>query len=68
MIIKETFYAVSCDRCNDMSQGDEYNFFIDENTALEESIENEYIEHQGKHYCPDCYTVDEDTDEITIKN
>jgi len=67
MIIKETFYAVECDRCKNISNGDEYNFFVDENTALEESVENEYVEYEGKHYCPDCYTIDENTDEIIIK-
>lgn len=68
MIKQETFYAVACDRCGEIHEGGDYSFFSDEDTAIEDAVADDWIEKEdSKHYCPGCYTQDEDTDEITIK-
>lgn len=68
MILKEIFYAVKCDRCGTINQETDNAFWNDESTAENQANDNEWLCNvPGKHYCPNCHTVNEDTDEITIK-
>jgi hypothetical protein len=30
-------------------------------------MENEWQELNNKHYCPNCYTINEETDEVVVK-
>jgi hypothetical protein len=66
MIIKETFYGVECDACGKLFEGYEYSFWSDENYALENATDSEWIKDDKKHYCPDCYSYD-DNDNLIIK-
>ena len=60
-------YTVECDNCKSVrGEGCEYSCWNDENYAVEEATDNEWIEDNGKHYCPDCYTLDSD-DNIVLK-
>lgn len=66
MIVKVEMYTVECDNCKKTRGEDsEYSCWNDENYALEEAIDHDWIDHEGKHYCPDCYKIDDD-DNITI--
>ena len=64
MIIAEVFYGVKCDRCGKVYDGADYGYYNDMDSALEYAKEDEWLEIGGKHYCPNCYVVDEDTEEV----
>lgn len=66
MIITEIFYGVKCDRCGEICESGDFQYWIDETQALENATDSEWIELKGKHYCPDCYEQDEETDEYNI--
>lgn len=63
-IIKEYFYNVQCDRCGKLANEELWK--SDEQYAKEEAEESSFVEIGGKHYCSDCYTIDDD-DRIVIK-
>lgn len=70
-IIKIDAYGVECDRCKKMYEDGftGISFWADENEAFNNAQENsDWTEVNGKHYCPNCFTVDEETGKITIKN
>lgn len=68
MIIEVTMYTVECDNCKTTSgQNAEYSCWNDDAYALEDAIDNEWVEHEGKHYCPNCHKVDEEGN-ITLVN
>lgn len=63
-IVKEYFYNIQCDRCGKLANEELWR--NDVGFAKEDADESEFIEVEGKHYCPDCYTID-DEDNIVIK-
>ena len=68
MAVKEvTMYTIECDNCNS-SLGDrsDYCAWTDEITAYDEADRQEWHFGDGKDYCPDCYTYDDD-DNLIIK-
>jgi len=67
MIITEIFYAVKCNRCDEVCDDTEHSFWVDENTAIENATDSEWIEQKGKHYCPNCCEFNEETEEQTPK-
>ena len=68
MITKEIFYGVKCNRCKeDFLDYNDHSFWIDENSAVEQAIESEWIEENNKHYCPNCYDYNEEEDKNIIK-
>lgn len=70
MIVDAIFYGIKCDRCGSIHEGGEgYTYMMDKSSILEDALENEWVENNGKHYCPNCYipSEDEDSEEITIK-
>jgi hypothetical protein len=64
MIITEVFYAVKCDRCGKVYDGADYGYYNDMDSSLEFAKEDDWVEIGGKHYCPNCYVIDEDTEEV----
>lgn len=66
MIVQEIFYGVKCDRCREIYEAGDYAYYSEKNSVIEDATDNDWIEQNGKHYCPDCYTLDEETDEIII--
>jgi hypothetical protein len=68
MIQTKKIYTIICDNCNsDFSQEDEYiNQYEDQELMQEIALDEEWIEIDKKHYCPQCYTIDE-YDDIQIK-
>ena len=69
MIKSVTMYSVVCDRCG-KSFIDEFNgivAWLDEGTAKEQAMENDWIEIDNKHYCPDCYEFDRELEDYVPK-
>lgn len=66
MIEQKIFYGLKCDRCGTMCEGGEFEYFDDESFAVENALESEWKEIGDKHYCPDCYEIDEETDEVKV--
>ncbi len=58
MIVKEIFYGIECDRCKELHNDGDHEFWFDEDSAVEYAIESDWIEKHGKHYCNDCYEID----------
>ncbi len=67
MIVREIFYGVRCNRCKEQFDDGEHSFWSDEDGAVENAMESEWIEKKGKHYCPNCYDYDEEKDEQKVK-
>lgn len=69
MIYEEIMYGVKCDRCYEIYEnGDGCTVSSDKHDMEEEACENDWQEIDGRHYCPDCYTRDEnDEDKIIVK-
>ena len=63
MIVSEIFYGVKCNRCGKQYEDGEHSFWSDEDNAIDNAMESEWIEEKGKHYCPECYEYNEEKDE-----
>lgn len=62
----ETSPTYICDCCGEkLESHDGFVCFI--GADIWDEIEHDWIEQDGKHYCPDCYTIDDD-DNIIIKS
>ena len=57
--LHEIFHAVRCDRCGETHEG-EYEYYTDEQGAWESAEGDDWIEVDGKHYCPCCYHEEND--------
>ena len=57
------FYGVKCDRCGEFHEG-EFTYFSDESEAVEQAESDDWRELNGKHYCPNCHSIDEEADEV----
>ena len=68
MIIADVFYAVKCDRCGKVYDGADYVYYNDMDSSLEYAKVDDWVEIGGKHYCPNCYVFDEDTEEVKKKH
>ena len=68
MIKEVRAYSLFCDNCNEIyiDNCNDYSIWLDESIAIEDAMSEDWIEHEGKHYCPDCYKFDIN-DKITIK-
>jgi hypothetical protein len=59
---------LSCDNCK--KDFEEYHngfsIFVDENSAHEHAANDNWYLDGDKHYCPDCYTLDDD-DKLILK-
>ena len=59
---------IKCDRCGEYFEFDGYeNWFRDEEDAVERVFDFNWTEINGKHYCPNCYEYNEETDEDEVK-
>lgn len=63
MIKAEILYTVQCDRCGEILKGDEYTYMTDSKSALQLANESEWITKWDKHYCPECYTINDNNEE-----
>jgi hypothetical protein len=66
MIQKVEMYTVICDNCKiDAAFEDEYSCWSEINFAVENAKDCDWIEEDDKHYCPKCYSYD-DEDNLVI--
>lgn len=67
MIVKEIFHGVKCNRCGEIyNDTEDHSYFHDESNAVECALDDDWIERNGKHYCPGCFITDEN-ETVTIK-
>lgn len=68
MYISQAFYGIKCDRCGDIHEDiDDIGYFSDPEGAWDSASDDGWIFKDGRHFCPACYTEDEEGN-ITIKN
>ena len=69
MIRKVTMYQAVCDGCGKAHVNEflGYCAWVDKSSAVEDAVDSEWTEIDGKLYCPDCYEYDEKTDEYKLK-
>lgn len=61
----ETMTTYICDCCGErLKDNSDFVGFI--GLDIWEEFDHDWIEHEGKHYCPNCYSIDDD-DNIVIK-
>lgn len=61
-------FTVICDNCGkDSNDGAEYSCFGDKQTAEYSAEDSNWLNDNGKHYCPDCYSYD-DEDKLVLKS
>jgi hypothetical protein len=66
MIKEVTMFTVVCDNCGkDCNDGQEYSCLNDKTYALDVAMESNWEKVDDSHYCPLCYSYDDD-DEIVI--
>ena len=66
MLKEVTMYTVVCDNCGaDSNEGGEYSCWTDGETAKEHAMNSEWIKEGNNHYCPNCFTYDDD-DKLVI--
>lgn len=63
MIVKENFYNVECDYCHELADVDVWS--VEEQTAKEKALDYDWRELGSKHYCPDCWELDDDENIVT---
>lgn len=70
MIRKVDMYQCVCDGCGKAYEDEDRGFcaWVDESYATDAAYEDDWTEIDGKHYCPDCYEYDEETDEYKPKS
>jgi len=70
MIQKVEMFTVVCDNCGEDAgcDNDSGSCWSDESAAKEQAIESEWIEHKGFHYCPKCWSYDEDDNIVLAIN
>ena len=68
MIRKIDGFMLTCDNCHEsyIESYSNYCVWLEESFAIESAIDDDWIEHEGKHYCPSCYEIDND-DNVIIK-
>lgn len=68
MIKPVTMYSMVCDRCGKTLVYDDYiTAWTDECSTREVAQDSEWMNIDGKDYCPDCYEYDEDIDDYKPK-
>lgn len=66
-IKKEQCIIITCDCCGELLEHNGYSLFVDENDANSSAECADWIEDNGKYYCPSCYKIDDD-DNIIIES
>jgi hypothetical protein len=67
MIKEVKMYTVICNNCgSDVCEDAEYSCWNEISFAENIAMEDDWIKEGDKHYCPDCFTYDDD-DNLVIK-
>ena len=67
MVKEVTYYDIICDQCGKSLTEESGDCYPDTDSALMVAEQSEWLEIGSKHYCPDCYELDEVTDEYVPK-
>jgi len=69
MIVEKIFYQVNCDSCGHIAtEGQQIEAWNEPDFAVDEAKDSfDYIDVDGKHYCPNCTQWDEEKDERVPK-
>lgn len=67
MIKEVTYYDIICDRCGKSFIDESETCYPDKDSAEMFAEQSEWVEINGKDYCPDCYELDEVTDKYVPK-
>ena len=67
MIKAEVLYTVQCDRCREILEDGEFQYWVGADMAVDRAKDSEWLIKGNKHYCPECYTLNDD-DEEEIKS
>lgn len=67
MIKEVTCYDIICDSCGKSLTKESEMCYPDTESAEMVAIDTEWKKISGKHYCSDCYKLDEDTYEYVPK-
>ena len=62
MIKEVTYYDIICARCGKSLINESEMCYPDKDSALMVAEQSEWLAIGGKHYCRDCYELDEVTD------
>jgi hypothetical protein len=68
-VIETTAYGAKCDRCQKLFEDEftGYSLWCEKDRLLEEMYDSGWVDYSGKYYCPNCYKINKETDEIIIK-
>lgn len=67
MIKEVTYYYIICECCGKSLTEESEMCYPDKDSALMVAEQSELKKISGKHYCSDCYKLDEDTYEYVPK-
>ena len=67
MIKEVTYYDIICDSCGKSLTEESEMCYPDKHSALMVAEQSEWMDINGNHYCPNCYELDEETDEYVPK-
>ena len=62
-----TYYDIICDRCGKSLINESEMCYPDTGSAEMVALNSEWRTIGGKHYCTDCYELDEETDKYVPK-
>ncbi len=64
MIIPTIYYTLQCDRCKEIFESSEgFIGQVDSDSVWDDAEHSDWIEYKVKHYCPNCYILEEEKDE-----
>src|SRR5690625_4285582 len=66
MIESRIFHAVKCDRCGSYDDT-EFVFHEDQDDAVDNAIEGDWLMNNAAHYCPDCWIYDNNDEKTILK-
>lgn len=66
MIESRIFHAVKCDRCGSYDDT-EFVFHEDQDDAVDNAIEGDWLMNNAAHYCPDCWIYDSNDEKVILK-
>ena len=67
MVKEVIYYDIICDRCGKSFIDESETCYPDKDSAEMFAEQSEWVEINGKDYCPDGYELDEETDEYVPK-
>lgn len=67
MIVSQELYAVKCNCCGELYEDPEGTYYDNETMVEEYAIDNNWIEYQDGHVCPNCYEIGDEDETVLLK-